>query len=421
MNGMSTTIRARWCPYHVAGRCTAREGRPLACRTYFCDTRTESVLSEAHEHFLRRLRAIEREHAYPASYAEFPRLLAARGVPGLSRAMSRLQFQYVPAGEEESETFECYQETDKTVILPRQFGLSLWPVVAYEHGRIRLKDVTSMPAYDPIILRPHQGPWVDDVLRLFRTCANFDVVAAAPTGKGKTVMAIEIARRLGLETLIIVDQENLKDQWIERLNQHLGIHSDYVGVFQGKTRKESTCGFTVALIQSLYNKGDSLKDWLSQFGTTILDEIHGVGAPQFSQVLFMIPSRYRLGISATPDRRDSFDKVLKWHMGPTKVRMLDRHDESVVRVVENYTTTSWYANTSPKSGRYITELSEDPERNWMIVEIVRWFVEHERRAIIMSDRIEHFGAKAQSCKAFAISFSNPATRALACCTASTYS
>ncbi len=68
------------CPYHVAGRCTARAGRPLACRTYYCDTRTESALRAAHEHFLARLRAIERETGYPVSYAEFPALLRARGV-----------------------------------------------------------------------------------------------------------------------------------------------------------------------------------------------------------------------------------------------------------------------------------------------------------------------------------------------------
>jgi len=68
------------CPYHVQGRCEAREGRPLACRTYFCDTRTQSVLSEAHEHFLERLRAIAARLEYPRVYARFPELLRARGV-----------------------------------------------------------------------------------------------------------------------------------------------------------------------------------------------------------------------------------------------------------------------------------------------------------------------------------------------------
>jgi Fe-S-cluster containining protein len=68
------------CPYHVAGRCTARAGRPLGCRTYFCDRNTQSVLAEAHEHYLARLRALERECGYPAAYGRFPALLEARGI-----------------------------------------------------------------------------------------------------------------------------------------------------------------------------------------------------------------------------------------------------------------------------------------------------------------------------------------------------
>lgn len=68
------------CPYHEGGKCNARSARALGCRTYFCDANTESVLQEAHEHFLRRLREIEREVGYPAAYGRFPALLRARGV-----------------------------------------------------------------------------------------------------------------------------------------------------------------------------------------------------------------------------------------------------------------------------------------------------------------------------------------------------
>ncbi|MEL6428042.1 MAG: YkgJ family cysteine cluster protein [Planctomycetota bacterium] len=68
------------CPYHVAGRCTAREGRPLGCRTYFCDTRFSDGLEATHERLLREVRHIEEDLGYPAVYAPFPELLADRGV-----------------------------------------------------------------------------------------------------------------------------------------------------------------------------------------------------------------------------------------------------------------------------------------------------------------------------------------------------
>lgn len=68
------------CPYHVKGRCTAREGRPLGCRTYYCDPTLQDALEATHERFLAEIRAIERDLDYPAAYAPFPAMLAARDV-----------------------------------------------------------------------------------------------------------------------------------------------------------------------------------------------------------------------------------------------------------------------------------------------------------------------------------------------------
>jgi len=69
------------CPYHVRGLCTAREGRPLGCRTYFCDPLTEAALFEVHERYLGRIRELERRLGYPAAYAPFPEQLLDRELP----------------------------------------------------------------------------------------------------------------------------------------------------------------------------------------------------------------------------------------------------------------------------------------------------------------------------------------------------
>lgn len=63
------------CPYHVKGRCTARKGRPLACRTYFCDESKEDECFDLHEVFLKRLREIEKTYGFERTYARFPELL----------------------------------------------------------------------------------------------------------------------------------------------------------------------------------------------------------------------------------------------------------------------------------------------------------------------------------------------------------
>lgn len=65
------------CPYHVEGRCTAREGRPLGCRTYFCHAGYTDALEAGHERFLARVREIEARHGYTSTYGRFPALVAA--------------------------------------------------------------------------------------------------------------------------------------------------------------------------------------------------------------------------------------------------------------------------------------------------------------------------------------------------------
>ena len=73
------------CPYHQGGRCTAREGRPLGCRTYFCDPDLEDAFREEHEALFAELRDLEAEHGYPHGYAPFPasvlRLARRRAAP----------------------------------------------------------------------------------------------------------------------------------------------------------------------------------------------------------------------------------------------------------------------------------------------------------------------------------------------------
>ena len=58
------------CPWQDArGRCTAREGRPIGCRVYFCDPRYQGHAPELSETFLARLRALVETHGLPWDYA----------------------------------------------------------------------------------------------------------------------------------------------------------------------------------------------------------------------------------------------------------------------------------------------------------------------------------------------------------------
>jgi Fe-S-cluster containining protein len=66
-----TNPKETLCPFWIDRRCTARERRPLGCRTYFCDPRYQGALEAIHEKHLRRLRELTQVHALSWSYAEF--------------------------------------------------------------------------------------------------------------------------------------------------------------------------------------------------------------------------------------------------------------------------------------------------------------------------------------------------------------
>jgi superfamily II DNA or RNA helicase len=56
------------------------------------------------------------------------------------------------------------------------------------------------------------------------------------------------------------------------------------------------------------------------FGMVIYDEVQHMAADSFVRACQMFPAKYRLGLSATPNRKDGKTKLIHWHIGPTLVR-----------------------------------------------------------------------------------------------------
>ncbi|HKQ47964.1 MAG TPA: YkgJ family cysteine cluster protein [Phycisphaerae bacterium] len=59
------------CPYQEAGRCTAREHRPLGCRIFFCDENARDWQGPEYERHLERLKEIGRGFDIPYRYREW--------------------------------------------------------------------------------------------------------------------------------------------------------------------------------------------------------------------------------------------------------------------------------------------------------------------------------------------------------------
>jgi hypothetical protein len=74
------------CPWQdAAGRCSARDARPLGCRVYFCDPSYQPIAPEVGERYIGRLKRLADELALPWDYAPLHRHLHAAAADGRFR------------------------------------------------------------------------------------------------------------------------------------------------------------------------------------------------------------------------------------------------------------------------------------------------------------------------------------------------
>lgn len=301
----------------------------------------------------------------------------------LSKALT---VQNYNLGTDEIVPIEVWERESRPgyVGIPRKFG--------YDYFKGQVEDCTSgghaIPegSLKPITLRPAQEPWVDGIIRAMDT--HYDFRAKAHTGFGKTIASLELIRRLGTTTLVLVDQTFLRDQWAKKAEEFLACPKDRIGFIQGKQADYAGKWIVIGMVQTLFSRRLP-DDFYDHFGLVIADEVHTVGAPQFSKVLLQLNANTRLGISATPNRRDALESVLDFNLGAVEVEATQQHKPSMVRYLEYPGAYSPYANTSKKMGRFINEVAAETRRNYLICDAIKWLYDNGRRILVVSDRVEH--------------------------------
>ena len=68
------------CPFQINGLCTARDRRPLGCRTYFCDQKYAERMPEISEAAIRRLKALHDRWERAWDYRPLERFLVSPSV-----------------------------------------------------------------------------------------------------------------------------------------------------------------------------------------------------------------------------------------------------------------------------------------------------------------------------------------------------
>lgn len=214
-------------------------------------------------------------------------------------------------------------------------------------------------------LRPYQEEAVEEIL-------SRDIgVLCAPTGSGKTVIALAVIAERKQPTLIIVHTKELLYQWIDRIETFLGIPKDEVGKI-GDGCWDVGRQVTVGIVNSVYKVKEEIKE---DFGFVISDESQRCPSRQFSEAVSTFPASFLLGLSATPYRRDRLTRLIFWYLGPLvhEIPLEALQEEgSVLKARVEWRYTDFRSDYDPveEYPQMLSELTNEPERNKQIAQDV---------------------------------------------------
>lgn len=245
--------------------------------------------------------------------------------------------------------------------------------------------------------------------------SNSNGVLSATTAFGKTVTAIGLIAKHGVNTLVLVHTKALLDQWVKALEQFLTI--DTIPEENERKRKRrkplspigtlSSTGnklhgiIDIALMQSCISDNE-VKNFVKEYGMVIADECHHVSAVNFEQILKTVNARYVYGLTATPIRKDGHQPIIFMQCGPirysadAKAQMLSQSFERLL--VPRFTPFRPIVGSDLSYTKVAQQLAEDEYRNLFIVKDVIEVLKEGRSPIILTSRTSHVATLAELLK-----------------------
>ena len=235
------------------------------------------------------------------------------------------------------------------------------------------------------VLKPFQALAAERMLK-----KEFGVLSA-PTGSGKTVIALYMIAQRRQPAVVVVHNRELAFQWIERIKSFLNLQDDAVGLI-GAGKRQVGRPVTVALIQSLCKCSREVSP---HTGYLVVDECHRTPSRTFTEAVSAFDARFMLGLTATPWRRDKLSKLIFWYLGDVhhaidKDDLVARGDILAADVVIRETAFSPYHDPVREYPKMLSELTADDERNRLIAADVAAEVRNGQGVcLVLSDRKKH--------------------------------
>lgn len=221
---------------------------------------------------------------------------------GLALHHQKLLRQMERDGEVPPKKLRFYSESPDAFIVPRGFDTLADEVV------VRDERVSVPVDFSDCVPQEELRPIQQQALNAWRTSKKDQGIFVLPTGAGKTILGIELARQLGERTLVLTnrDKVGLKN-WQDDALKYVGLTT---GVIQADREEIEGRRIVIAMIQTLWSRKELLRQIKGDFGLVVLDECQHSPARTYDIVTGMFPAKYRYGLTATPDRNDNLAPII---------------------------------------------------------------------------------------------------------------
>lgn len=284
--------------------------------------------------------------------------------------------------------------TKELIGVPKFFGLSSQGQC--EIDKRELGEAADLTLKSDIVLKDLQQDGVQQYVQSMKTWGGGFFVADC--GFGKTFVMASVIATLGRKAMIVAPNLTLLAQIHSELTRSLeGIS---LAILQGAPNEKKLetlkkANVVVASLATLAQFTYPPSFWKT-IGTVLFDEAHLMCAKSLCAILPHIPSRYLGGFSATPFRGDKLDYVLYWLLGPTAFvyqrtpEITGKSGTVIIQKHQGITLATPFSFTpSAIFSTLLTQLSENEERNFMIVELAQKACETRKRVLILSAFREH--------------------------------
>ena len=329
------------------------------------------------------------------------RVLTAKGYAVKKSYLSEIQIQGLRSEltvapkvldkfQKDIQNFPIYAESKTRFYVPRHWGIKKFgkPEADIVSEGLEFPETISFSTKFP----PHD--FQKEIIESFIEKGANGLICV-PCGYGKTFMALNIAVLLKRRFLIVVDKEFLMNQWKSEIENF--INGARVGILQSNKIQIDAEKFdiTICMIQTICRR-DFPEGFFDQYGFTIFDECHHLGAAYFCQALKKIQTKYMLGLSATPDREDGLSLVFEYHLGEPVYKNTKRapDKEAVVKAVWFHSEDPAYKDVpvnwrgEPITAKLLNQVADFEPRNKKIMSLIdEYATDKDRFILILSDRI----------------------------------